>query len=56
MSSKLAEDLQICPKMLQTAKDAVLKYGKVSSAYLVRKLSCTHTMAWLIIMALDKEA
>jgi hypothetical protein len=45
----------ICPKMMEIAKQGLLKHGKISSVYLVRKLKCSYPMAWLIIMALETE-
>lgn len=46
---KLALSPKICPKMLQTANEGLLKFGRISIPYLIRKLKCSESMAKDII-------
>lgn len=46
---KLAVENKMCPKMLQTAKEGLLKFGKLSEPYLMRKLKCSYPMAKVIM-------
>lgn len=36
---------KISPEMVEIAKDGVLKFGRCSIFYLMRKLKCSHSMA-----------
>jgi len=45
MSKKLALAPKICPIMLQTAKEGLLKFGNLSIPYLMRKLKCSESVA-----------
>lgn len=54
-SEKLALNSNLCPKMLKIAREALLKFGKLSSPYLRRKLKCTHSIACDIMKELTLE-
>lgn len=45
---------KISPEFMKIAHEGVLKFGKVSIPYLMRKLKCSPSMAKDIICQLDK--
>jgi hypothetical protein len=49
MSQKLALPSKICPLMLKIAQDGLLKHGKLSITFLMRKLKCSDSTAKEII-------
>jgi hypothetical protein len=54
---KLAEQeniANICPVMMQKANEGLLKHGKLSICFLMRKLRCSESMARKIITHVKK--
>lgn len=45
----------LCPNMLKIAKDGLIKFGKLSTPYLIRKLKCTPNEAFQIILHLTSD-
>lgn len=45
---------KITPEMMQIARDGVLKFGRISIPYLIRKLKCSYSMCKEICDRIEK--